>query len=191
MSPGADPPRVGHGDVPLEPPIVLRTERLVLRRFVPDDAAFILEHLNEPAWLRFIGDRNVHSLEAARGYIERGPMMMYARRGFGLYRVELGATGEVLGMCGLIKRDALEDVDIGFSLLARHAGKGYAFEAAAGTVRHAREDLRLRRLAAIVNADNIRSIALLEKLGMCFERMIRLPGEDVDIRLYGMELGGN
>jgi RimJ/RimL family protein N-acetyltransferase len=179
----------GSGGAPAAGAVVRRSERLVLRRLVPEDAAFVMELVNEPGWLRFIGDRHVHSLEDARGYLERGPLTLYERLGFGFYRVEIGASGTVVGICGLIKRDALEDVDIGFALLARHAGHGYAFEAAAETLRHAREDLGLKRLAAITNPDNVRSIALLEKLGMRFERMIRLPGEESDIRLFGMELG--
>lgn len=167
---------------------VATTQRLILRRLTLDDAAFILELVNEPGWLRFIGDRNARDLEGARAYLERGPMSLYPKLGFGFYRVELGVDGTPVGICGLIKRDALEDVDIGFALLERHAGHGYAYEAAAETVRHAREDLGLKRLAAITNTDNLRSIALLEKLGMRFERMFRLPGDESDVRLFGMEL---
>ena len=167
---------------------IASTDRLIIRRLTLDDAAFILELVNEPGWLRFIGDRNVHSLDDARGYLERGPMSLYPKFGFGFYRLETKPGGVPVGICGLIKREALEDVDIGFALLARHAGLGYALEAAKETVRHAREDLGLKRLAAITNPDNTRSIALLEKLGMRFERMFRLPADENDVRLFGMEL---
>jgi RimJ/RimL family protein N-acetyltransferase len=170
------------------PPSVAATERLVLRRLVLDDAAFILELLNEPGWLRFIGDRGVRTLEDARAYLERVPMTLYAKHGFGLYAVELRADATPVGMCGLIRRDVLPDPDIGFALLSRHEGRGYAIEAAQGVVRHAREDVKLPRLAAIVNPENRRSIGLLGKLGMRFERMIRMPNEDRDIELYGMDL---
>src|SRR5882724_10894655 len=103
---------------------VLETARLKLRHLVPVDAPFILELVNEPGWLRFIGDRGVHDLESAQGYIEKGPRAMYTRLGFGLYCVESKAEGASLGLCGLIKRDSLEDVDLGFAFLERHQGKG-------------------------------------------------------------------
>ncbi|HEY3644032.1 MAG TPA: GNAT family N-acetyltransferase [Gammaproteobacteria bacterium] len=143
---------------------VMETERLLLREFVAEDAAFILELVNEPDWLRFIGDRGIHDLDAARRYIVEGPRAMQARAGFSLWCVEARAGGEPLGMCGLIKRDTLEHVDIGFAFLARHRGRGYAREAAAATLAHARM-LGLGRLAAITNPENIRSIRLLEALG--------------------------
>jgi RimJ/RimL family protein N-acetyltransferase len=171
--------------------IVRETERLLVRRLTLEDDAFVLELLNEPGWLRFIGDRGVRTLADARGYLERVPFTQYAKQGFGLYRLERRADGERVGVCGLIRREGLPDPDIGFALLARHEGNGYALEAAAAVVQHAREDVKLQRLAAIVNPDNVRSIALLEKLGMRFERMIRMPGEDRDIRLFGMTLGSN
>lgn len=168
--------------------LVLTTDRLVLRRFTREDDAFILELLNEPGWLRWIGDRNVHSLEDARGYLERGPLKLYADLGFGFYRVELASDGSPIGMCGLIQRAGLDDVDIGFSLLARCHGHGYAFEAAARVVRHAREDLGLVRLVAIVVAANERSVRLLKKLGMRYERVVRLPKDPEELHLYGMAL---
>ena len=143
---------------------VLETERLRLREFVPEDAAFILELVNEPDWLRFIGARGIHDLAAARRYIIEGPRAMQARLGFSLWCVTPKAGGEPLGMCGLIKRDTLEHVDIGFAFLARHRGQGYAREAAAATLLHARA-LGIERLAAITDPDNSRSIRLLEALG--------------------------
>jgi RimJ/RimL family protein N-acetyltransferase len=173
---------------------IATTERLALRQLTLDDAAFIRELLNEPGWLRFIGDRGVRTLEDARAYLERVPMTLYAKHGFGLYAVERRADGAPIGMCGLIRRDVLPDPDIGFALLSRHEGHGYALEAAQGVVRHAREDVKLRRLAAIVNPDNERSIRLLARLGMRFERTIRMPNEERDVSLYGMSLessGGN
>ena len=107
----------------------LETERLLLTHLDPADAAFILELLNEPSWLRFIGDKNVHSLDDARRYIENGPMAMYAAKGFGLYRVALKETDTPIGICGLIKRDTLPEPDIGFAFLPRAWGAGYAREA--------------------------------------------------------------
>lgn len=157
--------------------VVCETERLLLRRLEPEDAPFILELVNEPGWLRFIGDRNVHDLDGARRYMEEGPRALYARLGFGLYCVT-AKDGMPLGMCGLIKRDTLEDVDLGFAFLARHHGHGYAREAAAATLEHARRDHGLTRLAAITDPDNARSIHLLESLGFRYvETRSLAPGQ--------------
>ena len=165
---------------------VFGTGRLRLDRLTADDAPFILELVNEPDWLRFIGDRNVHDLAAARTYIEKGPRDMYARLGFGLYKVSL-QDGTPVGMCGLIKRDGLDDVDIGFAFLARHRGRGYAREAAAATLEHARS-LGLTRLVAITSPDNVRSMQLLEKLGFVYRETLRLPQHGGESRLFALKL---
>lgn len=167
---------------------VLDTARLRLRRLGLDDAAFILRLVNDPDWLRYIGDKQVRSLEAARGYIVNGPQVSYARFGFGLWLVERNDDATPIGLCGLIKRDALDDVDLGFAFLPAFRGQGYAFEAAAAVVRHARATLALPRLAAITAPDNDASIRLLEKLGLRFERMIRIDADGSDTRLFGCEL---
>ena len=143
---------------------ILETDRLRLREFTAEDAPFILELVNEPDWLRFIGDRGIRDLDAARRYIAEGPRTMQARLGFSLWCVEARADGTPLGMCGLIKRDNLEHVDLGFAFLARYRGRGYAREAAAAVLAHAR-GLGLGRLAAITDPMNVRSIRLLEALG--------------------------
>jgi RimJ/RimL family protein N-acetyltransferase len=145
---------------------VLQTERLILRRYVESDAAFILELLNEPSWIRFIGDKNVRTVEDARNYLVKGPMAMYDRVGFGLWHVALKAGGEPIGMCGLIKRDTLEDVDIGFAFLPRYWGKGYAFEAAEATMNYGRDVLKLTRIVAITDPGNESSIKLIERIGL-------------------------
>lgn len=149
--------------------VVAATERLRLRRLDLDDAAFILELVNQPEWLRHIGDRNVHDLDAARAYLRNGPLAMYARHGFGMYAMELEAGGAPIGMCGLLKRETLADVDIGYALLSEHVGHGYAREAAAACVDLARRQFKLARLIAITAPDNARSAHLLTTLGMQFE----------------------
>lgn len=166
---------------------VLETERLRLRPLSADDAPFILELLNEPSWIRFIGDRGVHTLDDARRYIAEGPCAMYALHGLGLMMVETKGERESLGICGLIRRASLPDVDIGFAFLPRFWGKGFAFEAAAATLEHARRDLGLRRILAITSLDNESSIRLLEKLGLRYERTIRMPGEDEDLKLFAVD----
>ncbi len=166
---------------------LMETERLRLRRLDLDDAAFILELVNEPGWLRFIGDKGVRSIAAARSYLETGPLAMYARLGFGLYGVEHKADGALLGMCGLIKRETLPHVDIGFALFARHTGRGFALEAASAVLAHARE-LGLKRLLAITTPDNAASQKLLMKLGMTFDREIILPPGAEPLHLFFLDL---
>src|SRR5438093_10425053 len=152
--------------------IVLETDRLRLREFTPDDAEFIHELLNEPAWLRFIGDRHVHSLEDARGYIANVPVASYAQHGFGLWAAELAASGERIGMCGLSKRELLPHVDLGFAFLERHWGHGYAHESTAAVVRLARERFGLPKLVAITDVDNRPSQRVLADVGFVYDKLI-------------------
>ncbi len=167
---------------------VLETDRLMLRWLSTEDAAFILGLLNEPSWLQFIGDKGVRTLEDARNYILTGPGAMYARLGFGLYLVELKEGGAPIGMCGLIKRDFLDDVDVGYAFLPAYWGQGYAYEAASAVTAYGAEVLGLKRIVAITTLDNHRSARLLEKLGLRFERMVKFPGEDQEIRLFAVDL---
>jgi len=166
----------------------IQTPRLALHELVEDDAAFILELVNDPSWLRHIGDKGVRDLDGARAYIANGPQASYARFGFGLWRVDLKDTGTPIGLCGLLKRDTLDDVDIGYAFLPRFVGQGYAFEAAEATWRHARETLELPRLVAIVSPENHASIKLLEKLGLRFETLLKLKDDGSDTALYGCAL---
>lgn len=151
--------------------LVLETERLVLRPFTTDDAPFALTLLNEPSFLRYIGDKKVRTLEDARQYLTNGPIGSYERNGFGLCLVELKDLRTAIGMCGLLKREELPDPDIGFAFLPDFWNKGFAFEAAAAVMNDARERLKLSRILALVNSDNYASIKLLERLGLKFEGM--------------------
>jgi ribosomal-protein-alanine N-acetyltransferase len=166
----------------------LLTTRLRLRQLDTDDAPFILGLLNEPSWLRFIGDKNVHTLDDARGYLQNGPMDSYRRLGFGLYCVELRNDATPIGLCGLIRRDTLPDVDIGFALLPAHFGQGYIPEAALAVIDQARNAFGLKRLLAITQPDNQASMAVLRKLGMRTEGSIKLTPADAPILLYAMDL---
>lgn len=157
---------------------VLETERLALRRFRTDDALFILELLNDEGWLRYIGDKGVHNLDDAHKYLENGPIAMYARCGHGLYMVERKQDCLPIGMCGLIRRDGLADVDIGFAFLPQYGGMGYAREAAAAVLAYGRDSLGMKRVVAITAPDNVRSIRVLEAVGLEFEKKVKLkPGE--------------
>jgi [ribosomal protein S5]-alanine N-acetyltransferase len=166
---------------------VLQTERLRLRHLESADAPFIVELLNEPSWLKYIGDKAVRTVRDAQRYIEDGPVAMYARLGFGLYLVELNGRAESLGMCGLIKRDTLPDVDIGFAFLSRFWGNGYAYESAAAVVSYAKRHLGIDRIVAITTPINVASSKLLLKLGFALERSnFRIGGDD--LMLYGITL---
>jgi RimJ/RimL family protein N-acetyltransferase len=165
---------------------VVETERLRVRWLNAGDSAFILELVNEPSWIQFIGEKGVNTLQDALGYIENGPVAMYKRTGFGLYMVELKEIGVPIGICGLIKRETLKDVDLGFAFLPRFWRKGYAFESAAAVVRYGKTALGLRRIVAILSPDNHRSSKLLEKLGFCFEGIVKLKPDDEELKLYAI-----
>jgi RimJ/RimL family protein N-acetyltransferase len=164
---------------------VIQTPRVSLRELDIGDAEFILELLNEPAFIRYIGDKGVRSLADARDYILQGPMDSYARNGFGLYAACL-RDGTPIGICGLVKREGLSDPDVGFAFLAKYWSKGYAVESAAAVTSHARGILKLERVVAITSPDNSQSIAVLEKIGFKFERMIRLVDCSPELRLFGL-----
>lgn len=167
---------------------ILETDRLSLRQLTHDDAEFILELLNDPSFIRNIGDRGVRSIEDAKRYIETGPVASYARHGFGLWLVRLKESGESIGMCGLIKRDTLEDVDIGYAFLPRFWSKGYAVESARAVRDYGRDVVGLKRLVAITDPANERSVRVLEKIGMKFEKMVRLSAEDIELKLFAVDI---
>lgn len=147
--------------------IVLRTQRALLRELVLDDAAFLVELLNDPAWLRFIGDRLVRTLADARDYIDSGPRRSYAEHGYGLLAIEVGDAP--VGLCGLVRRASLPGPDLGFALLERYRGHGYAREAARAVLEHAHKSLGMQRVLAISSPDNERSVRLLEELDFDYE----------------------
>ena len=168
--------------------IVLETDRLVLRHLTLNDAPFILELLNEPSFLRFIGDRGVRSLQGARDYIRKGPIASYESHGFGLYLVFLRESGEPIGMCGLLKRETLRDVDVGFAFLPGHWRQGFASESARAVLDYGQTRLGLKRIVAITSPDNAASIGVLEKLGLKFEALVRLDGDQKDVKLFVSEV---
>ena len=145
------------------------------------DARFIRELLNEPAFLHYIGDRGVRTEADARRYIQDGPVASYRQHGFGLFVVEIRATGEAIGICGLVKRDELADADIGFAFLESFWSKGYAFESASAVMRHAKHQLGLQRVVAITLSDNGPSIRLLKKLGLTYARPVGIGGETLEL----------
>ena len=168
--------------------MILETPRLVLREFTHEDDAFVLRLLNEPSWLRFIGDRGVRTLPDARRYLDDGPRRSYARNGFGLWCVVPKGGDAPVGMCGLIRRDTLPDVDLGFAFLPEAWGRGYARESAAAVLDHARDVLGLGRVLAITDPENAASIRVLERVGMRREGTVRMPGESIDLLFFGRKV---
>lgn len=167
--------------------IITQTPRLLLTHFTEDDAPFILRILNTPGWLQFIGDRNVKTLEVAEEYTKEKLIGAYARFGFGMYAVKLKTTHEIIGMCGLVKRDHLEHADIGYAFLPEFTGQGYAREAATAVMEYANSTLGLQPLLAIVTPGNRNSIKLLEKLKFIFQRHVALNGEELMLFKQGQQ----
>lgn len=166
----------------------LETDRLVMRHLSDDDAEFMLELLNDPSFIQNIGDRKIRALDGAKVYIRNGPVASYAKNGFGLYLVQLKETGESVGICGLIRRDHLDDVDIGYAFLPRYWSQGYAIESARAVKQYARDVIGLKRIVAITDPNNTGSIRVLEKLGMRFEKMVRLAADDIELKLFSVDL---
>jgi RimJ/RimL family protein N-acetyltransferase len=163
---------------------ILETERLRLRELTLDDTAFIIELVNSPGWLKFIGDRNVKSEEQAKAYLQNGPLKSYRENGFGLSLVETKEGNRKIGMCGILKRDTLEHPDIGYALLPEFTGNGYAFEMAHAMLQYATGQLKLPTICAITVPENARSIKILEKLGLRNMKRIQLPNNQEELLLY-------
>ncbi len=163
---------------------ILETERLRLRELTLTDAPFIVELVNSPGWLKYIGDRNIKTIDQAKTYLTNGPIKSYHDNGFGLWLVETKDTNTPLGMCGILKRETLDHPDLGFAFLAEFIGKGYGFEAATATLEFAKEKLTLPTLNAITVPYNQNSIKLLEKVGMKFSKRISFANNPEELLLY-------
>lgn len=164
--------------------VVAQTDRLQLCQFTVEDAPFILQLVNDPSWLQFIGDRGIHTLAQAGSYLQDGPLASYVQHGYGLYRVQRKVDGLSLGMCGLVKRPSLPQPDIGFAFLPKFTGHGYAFEAATAVLHHAKTDLNLPTVLAITMPENHRSIKLLQKLGLHFQKMVSVEKDKPEVMLF-------
>lgn len=151
---------------------ILETERLCLRELDLNDTAFIIKLLNTPNWLAYIGDKNVRTIEEAKKYLKDGTLKSYKENGYGLWMVQLKDSKIPIGMCGLVNRETLEDVDIGFAFLPEYVRMGYGFEIADATMKYAKHTLKLNKIVGITDAENIASIKLLNKLGLQFEKTV-------------------
>ena len=163
---------------------ILETERLLLCEQTPDDAAFILELLNSPGWLKYIGERGVKTVADAENYILNGAVKSYEQNGFGLYLAKLKDDDMPVGICGLIKRPGLDQVDIGFAFLPQYEGQGYGFESASAVMKYAGEILGLEVVVAITTKDNQASIKLLNKIGFNLKETVTLPGDTEELLLF-------
>jgi RimJ/RimL family protein N-acetyltransferase len=163
---------------------ILETERLTLREFTLEDTAFIIELLNSPGWLRFVGDRNVKTEQQAADYLRNGPLQSYQQNGYGLSMVETKEGKRPIGMCGIIRRNNLENPDIGFAFLPEFTGKGYAYEIASATLSYARNQLHIPTVWAITLPENVHSIRLLEKIGLTFSHTFSFPKGEEKLLLF-------
>jgi RimJ/RimL family protein N-acetyltransferase len=166
----------------------LDTSRLKLREFVMEDAAFVLQLLNEPSFIEFIGDRGVRTLQDAERYLREGPMSSYRQFGHGLLRVSLKDGDIPIGMCGLVKRDTLPNPDIGFALLPAFWGQGFVTEAARAVIQHGREVLGKQVFLGITTPGNVRSIAVLKKLGLSFLEEKPLGDRPEPLKIFGLSV---
>lgn len=163
---------------------LFETARTRIRLMTAADASFIRDLLNEPSFLRYIGDRQVRTPEEADAFIETRYRQSYRDHGYGLYIVELRTTGESMGICGFVRRETLSDADMGFAFLPRFEGQGLAYEAAAATLQYGRTTLGLSRVLAIAQMDNVRSHSLLARLGFQFDSLLTMPGETTPLSLF-------
>jgi RimJ/RimL family protein N-acetyltransferase len=164
--------------------MIAETSRLQIRELTVDDAEFVLALVNEPSFLTHIGDKGVHSLDDARRFILDGPWKRNQKPGCGQFAVELKTDGTPIGVCGLLYRDSLDLTDIGFAFLPAHWRQGFACEAATAVMDYGRSTLGIKRIVALTSKENLASIALLEKLGMKFERMVEMSENDTGTAVY-------
>ncbi len=163
---------------------LITTDRLLINRITIDDAGFILELMNDKDWIKNIGDKGVRTIEDAQAYIQNRFLKTYIESNYGFYTMNLKNTLQIIGIVGLVDRKGIDHIDIGYGILPEFRGKGYAFEAAKAIYDYGYQELNLEKIVAIVNPDNLPSIKLLSKLGLEFEKMVRLPDEEIEILLY-------
>lgn len=165
---------------------ILETKRLILQEVSPENAEFIRMLLNEPSFIRNIGDRGVRTLKDARDYITTRLVASYEKYGFGMYLTILKESDTPIGLCGLVKRDGLEDIDIGYAFLPRYWSRGYASESALAVKEYAKNTIGLKRLIAITDPTNQGSIRVLEKIGLKFEKTVKLSEDDIQLKLFAI-----
>ena len=164
--------------------MIVETPRLNIRELTVDDAEFVFGLVNEPSFLANIGDKGVRNLEDARQFILEGPWASHREQGYGQFLVELKEGGDQIGVCGLLYREALDVSDIGCAFMPQYWRRGYAFEAACAVMEYGRSTLGIEKIVGLTSEENVASIKALEKLGMSFERMVKMSDDDPGTALY-------
>lgn len=167
---------------------ILETDRLYLRRLIRDDAGFILQLLNEPSWIEFIGDKNVSNLNDAKKYIELSAITMYQQYGYGLFLVCDKGHDTPMGLSGLMKRDNLDHADLGYAFLPEFWKKGFALEAVKSVLDYAKETHQLSTILALTKSSNASSIKLLNKVQFQFDRDLKLLDDEENLHIYQLRL---
>jgi len=169
--------------------IIAETNRLIISKFTKEDAPFFLELVNTPNWIKYIGDRNLKTIEDAEDYLENGSIKSYKEFGFGFYKLQLKNNNLItIGTCGLVKREELDDVDIGFAMLPEYEGKGFGYESSVEVLNIAKHTFNLKKVVAITLPTNKSSIQLLEKLGLSFEKKVKPFEDDDELLLFAKNL---
>lgn len=168
--------------------IVAETNRLLTTKFTENDATFFYKLANSPNWIRYIGDRGLKTVTDAQLYLKEDTLKSYTEFGFGFYKLQLKENGELIGTSGLVKRDWLEYVDIGFALLPEYEGKGFGFEASEEILKLAKNQFHLNKILAITLPTNKKSVKLIEKLGLVFEKRVKPFEDDEELLLFAKTL---
>lgn len=143
----------------------IETERLIIRPINLTDSKFIIELVNSKGWLKFIGNRNISTLDDAEKYIQKiidSPNFYYSV-------FELKATKKPIGIVTFLNRVEQKFPDIGFAMLSEYEKNGYSFEASRKYLDEIIQSNRYENIIAITIPDNQKSIKLLTKLGLEYE----------------------
>lgn len=167
---------------------IIDTKRLYLRELTLGDSEFVYKLVNTPKWIKFIGDRKINSIKDSEKYLTKGPLKSYTQNGFGMWLIVLKHSLIPIGICGILKREFINDLDIGFAMLPKYENNGYGYEAANATLTFAKHKLKISRIVGFTLDYNNHSINLLNKLGFKFEKMIRLPNNDENMALFAKSL---
>lgn len=168
--------------------IIAETNRLVISKISLEDAPFFLKLVNTPNWIKYIGDRNLKTIKDAEVYLTNGILKSYKELGFGFYKLQNKFDNESIGICGLVKREQLEDVDFGFAFLPEFEGQGFGFESSMAVLKLAQEKFQLKKLLAITLPINSNSVKLLEKLGFTYEKRVKPFEDDEELLLFAKQL---
>ena len=164
--------------------MIVETKRLSVREITIEDAQFVLRLVNEPSFVSNIGDKGVRNLNDAERFIQDGYWTNQERPGHGMFLVALKDGGDPIGGCGLLYRKALDVTDIGFAFLPEYWNRGFAYEAAEAIMEYGHSSLGVKKIVGLTSADNLGSIKLLQKLGLDFDKTVKMSDDDPGTVLY-------